>query len=235
TPLRLKKLYVLGALLIENYHEQNKAKAAAMRSKTDSKRIDAQAALSGLLAEDDSVSVIDSKMIDGAWRGAEACHFYMLAQQQLYQGNVDAAMKTTLHLTDYDDILDPLEIFSLLALASCAARQFSVCSRAFIKLESVEGMAQAERDAFQKLALDIFTKNSPKDNRTGKAECTGCETLIPDYCQVCPSCDTKFPTCIVTGRPLMDYQFWLCPVCKHRAYEQEIQSHKFCPLCHVPI
>lgn len=31
-----------------------------------------------------------------------------------YLGNVDGAMKTALHLTDYDDILDPLEIFSLL-------------------------------------------------------------------------------------------------------------------------
>lgn len=31
-----------------------------------------------------------------------------------HSGNVDAAMKTALHLTDYDDILDPLEIFSLL-------------------------------------------------------------------------------------------------------------------------
>lgn len=29
-------------------------------------------------------------------------------------GNVDAAMKTALHLTDYDDIIDPLEIYSIL-------------------------------------------------------------------------------------------------------------------------
>ena len=31
-----------------------------------------------------------------------------------FKGNVDGAMKTALHLTEYDDILDPLEIFSLL-------------------------------------------------------------------------------------------------------------------------
>lgn len=46
----------------------------------------AQAALSGLLAEDDQLSAIDGKLIDGAWRGAEAYHFYMLAQRQLYDG-----------------------------------------------------------------------------------------------------------------------------------------------------
>lgn len=53
--------------------------------------------------------------------------------------------------------------------------------------------------------------------------------------QVCPNCDTKFPTCIVTGRPLMDYQFWMCGTCKHRAYEQEINKLNHCPLCHAPI
>ena len=53
--------------------------------------------------------------------------------------------------------------------------------------------------------------------------------------QVCPNCDTKFPTCIVSGRPLMDYQFWMCGTCKHRAYEQEISTLNHCPLCHAPI
>ena len=53
--------------------------------------------------------------------------------------------------------------------------------------------------------------------------------------QVCPNCDTKFPTCIVSGRPLMDYQFWMCGTCKHRAYEQEISALNHCPLCHAPV
>uniref|UniRef100_A0A0M3HHQ3 Secreted protein n=1 Tax=Ascaris lumbricoides TaxID=6252 RepID=A0A0M3HHQ3_ASCLU len=48
------------------------------------------------------------------------------------------------------------KIFS--ALASCAARQFSVCSRAFIKLESLTTIPPQERDAYSKLALTIFTK-----------------------------------------------------------------------------
>ena len=64
-----------------------------------------------------------------------------------------------------------------------------------------------------------------------------CDT-VPLCCfrsQVCPNCDTKFPTCIVTGRPLMDYQFWMCATCKHRAYEHEISTLNHCPLCHAPI
>ncbi len=52
-----------------------------------------------------------------------------------------------------------MEILAVSALASCASRQFSVCSRAFIRLESFTNMVSEERDANEKLALDIFTKS----------------------------------------------------------------------------
>lgn len=58
------------------------------------------------------------------------------------------------------------------------------------------------------------------------------------FCRVnqCPSCQTKFPICIVTGRPLMDLSsVWTCENCHHRAYEQDITMKQNCPLCHVPI
>lgn len=45
----------------------------------------------------------------------------------------------------------------------------------------------------------------------------------------------KLPTCIVTGRVISEYQFWMCSVCKHCAVEQEITQHNFCPLCHSPV
>lgn len=56
-------------------------------------------------------------------------------------GYVDAAMKTCLHMREYEGILDPEDIYSLLALASCANRAFATCSRAFIKLESLTGVS----------------------------------------------------------------------------------------------
>ncbi len=40
----------------------------------------------------------DIGTLDNAWKGAEAYHFLMLCQRQLYEGFVDAAMKTALHL-----------------------------------------------------------------------------------------------------------------------------------------
>ena len=47
--------------------------------------LQATSALAGLL-EEDQASISDSKIIEGAWRGAEAYHFYLLAQKQLFDG-----------------------------------------------------------------------------------------------------------------------------------------------------
>ncbi|XP_031567757.1 WD repeat-containing protein 35-like isoform X2 [Actinia tenebrosa] len=234
-PVRGKKLYVLAALLIEEYHEHIKMssrKTAGGKEKRNKR--EASSALDGLL-EEDAIATEESKLIDNAWRGAEAYHFFLLAQRQLYEGYIEASMKTAMHLREYEDVLDASVIFSLLALASCANRSFGTCSKAFIKLELLDNITDEQRKAYEELALEIFTKHSPKDSRGNKVECTNCETLIPDWSQVCPNCDTKFPTCVVTGRPLMDYQFWMCSTCKHRAYEQEIASLNFCPLCHSAI
>jgi len=45
----------------------------------------AASALAGLL-EEDVAALFDTKVIDNAWHGAEAYHFFLLAQQQLYAG-----------------------------------------------------------------------------------------------------------------------------------------------------
>ena len=49
--------------------------------------IQATSALAGFL-EEDTQGVTDSKIIENAWRGAEAFHFYLLAQRQLQEGKV---------------------------------------------------------------------------------------------------------------------------------------------------
>ncbi|MCP9265269.1 hypothetical protein DINM_020523 [Dirofilaria immitis] len=230
--VQLSKTYNLRNvhLLLNRYAEQltgsNEKTLAAMQlykragKYLEAARIvfDTEIAIKELLEEDSKISLADSILIDNAWRGAEAYHFYMLAHRQLYNGDMDKAMMTALHLTDYEDLIDPAEIYSLLALSSCTARQFAVCSRAFIKLE--------------KSIILTISRYPPTDTRINKVECTECYAQIQDYCQVCPSCDIKFPTCVASGRPLLDQQFWLCSTCKHRAYKEEINLLKFCPLCH---
>ncbi|PNJ11544.1 WDR35 isoform 5 [Pongo abelii] len=121
-PLRVKKLYVLSALLIEQYHEQMKN---AQRGKVKGKS----------------------------------------SERQLYEGYVDTALKTALHLKDYEDIIPPVEIYSLLALCACASRAFGTCSKAFIKLKSLETLSSEQKQQYEDLALEIFTKHTSKDNR----------------------------------------------------------------------
>ncbi|XP_029586677.1 WD repeat-containing protein 35 isoform X1 [Salmo trutta] len=214
-PLRVKKLYVLAALLVENYHSQVKT---TQQNKAKGKTSEATSALAGLLEEDATSS--DNRVVDSAWRGAEAYHFFLLAQRQLYEGYMVKAMKTALHLRDYEDIIPAVEIYSLLAICSSANRAFSTCSRAFIKLESLESLSPEQRQLYEDLALEIFTKHSPKNNHMSGLD------SAPE------GAEGKLPTCIVTGWTISEYQFWMCSVCKHCALENEIGSHNFCPLCH---
>ncbi|XP_033032639.1 WD repeat-containing protein 35 [Trachypithecus francoisi] len=217
-PLRVKKLYVMSALLIEQHHEQMKN---AQRGKVKGKSSEATSALAGLL-EEEVLSTTD-RFTDNAWRGAEAYHFFMLAQRQLYEGYVDAALKTALHLKDYEDIIPPVEIYSLLALCACASRAFGSCSKAFIKLESLETLSSEQKQQYEDLALEIFTKHAPKDNRK------------PELGSLMEGGEGKLPTCVATGSPITEDQFWMCSVCKHGVLAQEISHYSFCPLCHSPV
>lgn len=71
-----------------------------------------------------------------------------------------------LHLREYEDIIPAVEIYSLLAICSTANGAFSTCSQAFIKLESLESLDPEQRQLYEDLALEIFTKHTPKDNLT---------------------------------------------------------------------
>nr|XP_019940254.1 PREDICTED: WD repeat-containing protein 35 [Paralichthys olivaceus] len=166
-PLRVKKLYVLAACLVENYHEQVKT---SQQSKTKGKQ-----------------------------------------------------SEVTMHLREYEDIIPAVEIYSLLAICSASHRAFGTCSQAFIKLESLESVEPEQRQLYEDLALEIFTKHNPKDSRIMERERSS------------EGAEGKLPTCIVTGLPIQEYQFWMCSVCKHCALEQEIGKYNCCPLCHSPV
>uniref|UniRef100_A0A3P9HAW2 WD repeat-containing protein 35 n=1 Tax=Oryzias latipes TaxID=8090 RepID=A0A3P9HAW2_ORYLA len=214
-PLRVKKLYVLAAQLVENYQEQVKT---SQQSKTKGSKSEVSSALAGLLEVDACSS--ETGIVDSAWRGAEAYHFFLLAQRQLYAGLMENAMRTALHLREYEDIIPAVEIYSLLAVCAASSRAFGTCSRAFIKLESLEGQSPEQQQLYKDLALEIFTKHAPKDSRMVEADLSD-------------SSEDKLPTCIVTGLPIQEYQFWMCGVCKHCALEQEISKYNTCPLCHT--
>jgi WD repeat-containing protein 35 len=98
-------------------------------------------------------------------------------------------MRTAIRCSEFEDVLEPYGIFSLIALAAYHCGYFGVCSKAFVKLEtlhtttsssSTDAMSsisssssdsttqqqqqQHKADVIQTLAVNIFTKHPPLDN-----------------------------------------------------------------------
>ena len=166
-----------------------------------------------------------------AWRGAAAYHYYMLALRQFYSGAMDAAMKTSIKLCEYDDILDPKDIYSMLCLTSLRCRFFGICSKAFVKLETLPSLTDAERDAIQTLAVKIFVSNRPED-----------PTPLPDPYLKCIDVGRGFKACVVTGRAIQESETYMCKTCRYLMLEHERQRGGTansplvnCPLCHSSI
>jgi WD repeat-containing protein 35 len=221
-PLRAKKLHVLAAFEVERFR-----KKVLDVTLTNTGQTIAQTTAQTL----DNLMTVDresgkSKVLDNAWRGAAAYHYYLLAHRQLYQGHVDAAMKTAIRLAEFEDILSARDVYSLIALAAYHNRHYGICSRAFIKLETLPPVAAHDNypDAIQTLAVNIFTKNAPYDPAP----------IGQEYIR-CLETGTPYHACVVTGRAVHDSRTYLCRTCRHFAIESELRVMKNCPLCHSPL
>jgi WD repeat-containing protein 35 len=104
------------------------------------------------------LSNVSDKALNNPWKGAEAFHFYMLCQSQLYQGNYLAALKTSLRLVQYEKELDPKEVYRLIALNALLNKSYKECSNALSKLENLPKITKEEKEQFEELAIAIFTK-----------------------------------------------------------------------------
>ena len=104
------------------------------------------------------INTSSDKALNNPWRGAEAWHFYILSQRQLYAGNYKASLKTCLRLAEYELELDTKKVYSLIALTAYYAKHWKECSRAFVKLEALENITSEEKEKYIALAVSIFTK-----------------------------------------------------------------------------
>ncbi|WIA10618.1 hypothetical protein OEZ85_010800 [Tetradesmus obliquus] len=118
--------------------------------------------LAGLMTLE-AASGSELKGLDNAWKGAEAYHFWLLAHQQLYNGQADAALRTALRLRQYDDVLDPADVYAFLALVGFHSNFYGTCSKAFVKLEALPSIPKERREAFADLAMSIFVAHPPAD------------------------------------------------------------------------
>jgi WD repeat-containing protein 35 len=221
-PIRAKELFVLGALDVEHFKRQK------LSSTRTSKGEDA---LEGLF-EVESKTATD-RFLQDPWHGAEAIHFLILAQNQLFANDIEAAFGTAMLLSNYDDIIEMRVLYSIIALTSYFAAHFKVCSRAFIHLESLEDRELAS--VFESLAVDLFVKHRPEDPPGGLVKCVQCGEALESWCTTCSKCHAKYPPCVSTGRVLFQGPTWTCKVCRHHASVIGMESRKCCPLCHSSV
>jgi len=224
-PLRAKKLNVLAALEVERFRktalDMSQVNGDTDVAQTTMKTLDTLMTMDQATADGGGKA---AKVLDNAWRGAAAYHYYLLAQRQLYNGKMDAAMKTSIRLAEYEDVLDPKDIYSLVALTAFHNKYFGICSRAFIKLETMTNIPEDDRETIQNLALSIFTKNSPLDPHQ-----------LPEQYLSCLDTGTPYYACTASGRLIQvdsERSFIMCRTCRHYVLEREIQNVNNCPLCH---
>ncbi|RHW72332.1 putative intraflagellar transport protein D4 [Trypanosoma brucei equiperdum] len=150
-PLSAKKFYVLSALEVEKYRKKKMTLSG-----------NGTAAVEALLDVEQSGKG-QERAFDAAWRGAEAYHFFLLCQQHILNRNLVYALNVAMRLMDYDDIISPVDSYSLIALTAYLAKNYSICSKAFTRLEAAEQMdeqSQSEggeaRGAVQLQMMDMI-------------------------------------------------------------------------------
>ncbi|CAH2066689.1 unnamed protein product, partial [Iphiclides podalirius] len=142
----------------------------------------------------------------------------------------DAAHAAAARLAASVDDLHPaqhVQVWCVIAAIALQVRAFELCSKAFIKLESLEP------DTFEVLAIEIFNRCKPKDAKGNKIDCPNCQVSIFDWNTSCPSCGEQFPGCAVSGRALFAaHTMWTCITCDARAQQHELVLRHSCPMCH---
>lgn len=259
-PLRAKRLYVLAALEVERHRKRTMdLTGGGARSGTNAATtllgmgggggggrttLATAATLDTLLKADMDAGGASGEMgaaartLDVAWHGAEAYHFHLLAQRQLYGGDIAGAMTTAQRLALYEDMLEPRDVYSIIALTAYYNQCFGTCSRAFIKLEGLESATPAERDGYRDLAFSIFMRarpTDPADTPANSVKCPtrSCDATLKAWALNCMACGANFPPCVASGKPIFGTDYWRCKTCRHKALKSEVQGRVACPLCHA--
>lgn len=226
-PLLAKKLHVLAALEVER-HRKMAVRGGAGRNAAGHPDVATAVAatLDTLMAAPDPTAAAEDrragKVLDAAWRGAEAYHYFALAQRQLYSGKIVQAMMSAIRCSEFEDIIEPVHIYCLVALTAYHCNYMGVCSRAFVKLETIEWPTEAQADAVQTLAVNIFTKHSPQD-----------PDPLPQQLADCLDEGRPYQACTASGELITGgARAILCKTCRHFALESKLGGIAHCPLCH---
>ena len=246
SPLIIKKIYVLAALELENYKNRisdnqinneehpDFADSGKAKNKGEEKNIE-NPDMEKKPNNNYSSKEID-KILFNSWRGAEAFHYYMLCQNQLYNRKFKEACKTSMRLSLYEKELGSEEVYRLIALCSYLNKSFAICSYALSALEKLNTINKYRKLKYEELAKSIFIKYEPKniDEKFFKCPNNDCKQPVSEYDIYCKICGINFSGCVLTGASILDHHYFKCKQCHHRTKKNEVKKSTIgnCPLCH---
>ncbi len=148
-------------------------------------------------------------------------------------------MKTAIRLIEYEKELTTRMVYSLVALAACYSGMWNDCSKAFVKLENMEGITAEEKEKYESMAVQLFSKRPPTEPRKATVDCPGktCDAKISEFDTNCAKCGSYFSACVASGQSILEKKYYTCRACKHKSLERELEylNAKNCPLCHSPL
>lgn len=117
------------------------------------------------------------QVLDTAWRGAEAYHYYMLAQRQLYQGKAERALRTAIRCGN------PVSVLHI---------RCNWCGRVLLRRQQNGATEVGSTSTIRVVDLVYMCKRYPK-NVLGTSETTMMqEGVISSPCSECrPTVTTK--------------------------------------------
>ena len=248
SPLIIKKIYVLAALELEKYksritdsqinNDDNHEHIEIPKNKEKDKDKDKEIIDLNKVNIKYSTKEID-KIIFNSWKGAEAFHYYMLCQQQLYQQKFKDACKTSMRLTLYEKELGSEEVYRLIALCSYLNKSFEFCAKALCTLEGLNSINKFRRAKYEEIAKSIFLIHKPINNDEKFVKCPNndCKQHISEYDVYCRNCGMNFYGCVLTGASIIDHHYFKCKQCHHRTKKNEMKKSSImnCPLCHISL
>jgi len=148
-------------------------------------------------------------------------------------------MKTAMRLIEYEKELGTQHVYSIVALSCYFNKCFRECSKAFVKLERLPEITKVEREQYEALAIQLFSRRPPIDMPESKIACPkkSCNSEINDYDINCKDCGSHFSACIASGNSIFVKDYYTCKTCKHKAMLPELNQLrlKHCTLCHGKI
>ena len=92
------------------------------------------------------------------------------------------ALKTATRLVEYEKELGTKTVYSLIAYAALKTENYCEASRAFVKLEHMENISDVEKEKYEKLAIQIFSKYSvdPLPNKERKCPGKECQENVSE-------------------------------------------------------